>query len=254
MRCEVCGCGDFVEAEYTSDLGRAPALECVNCQALILDETAASGERNAIPSSSPLRCALESARIPFGTKIRRLSAADVEPSVNAHGDDLTCIQGHGSRPRTRRPSQPDAPAVTQSSRHPHRLQFISRVASAQILWAAARKDVFRLRQLLAESLLRIRTVEELSQRRCVGAEALIRVAAGALRHHRLGVRKLTMNLFGSHRPIHRELLNMTSFSSAAISFGALFVTMAITLGRSTSIRGQAAHQVRTWCPGEKSTL
>jgi hypothetical protein len=43
--CEVCGGTEFVPAEYTSEAGRAPALECIRCRALNLDESAAHDEK-----------------------------------------------------------------------------------------------------------------------------------------------------------------------------------------------------------------
>ncbi len=44
MHCEVCGYGHFVAAEYATQVGRAPALECARCGALNLDENAASND------------------------------------------------------------------------------------------------------------------------------------------------------------------------------------------------------------------
>jgi hypothetical protein len=44
MVCEVCGWDAFVAAEYASEVGRAPALECARCSALTLDERVATTE------------------------------------------------------------------------------------------------------------------------------------------------------------------------------------------------------------------
>ena len=44
MLCNVCGCSDFLPAEYKSEIARAPALECARCHALVLDEGAAATE------------------------------------------------------------------------------------------------------------------------------------------------------------------------------------------------------------------
>ncbi len=57
MQCEVCGWDDFVEAEYVSEHGRAPALECTRCYALNLTEDAArtSGEHDSIKLAIAVR-------------------------------------------------------------------------------------------------------------------------------------------------------------------------------------------------------
>ncbi len=58
MVCNVCGCADFVATEYVLDEGhRAPALECLGCRALALDENAASteAERESVKLAKALR-------------------------------------------------------------------------------------------------------------------------------------------------------------------------------------------------------
>jgi hypothetical protein len=46
MKCTVCGGDRFVNSEYQMDTGSAPALECVSCGALNLDESAAQSEED----------------------------------------------------------------------------------------------------------------------------------------------------------------------------------------------------------------
>ena len=42
--CEVCGWDRFERAEYASEVGTAPAFECVRCGAIALSEDAATTE------------------------------------------------------------------------------------------------------------------------------------------------------------------------------------------------------------------
>jgi hypothetical protein len=44
VKCSVCGSDRFIASEYKMDGGKAPALECVRCHALNLDEAAASSD------------------------------------------------------------------------------------------------------------------------------------------------------------------------------------------------------------------
>jgi hypothetical protein len=44
MQCNVCGGERFTKSEYQMDPGPAPALECLHCHALNLDEEAARSE------------------------------------------------------------------------------------------------------------------------------------------------------------------------------------------------------------------
>jgi hypothetical protein len=46
MRCKVCGHDEMVPTEYRSAEISAPALECVRCQAINLDERAAKSEKD----------------------------------------------------------------------------------------------------------------------------------------------------------------------------------------------------------------
>jgi hypothetical protein len=62
MRCSVCGKERFVTKKYRMDAGEAPALECLNCGTLNLDESAARHERDR--SSVRLAIAARAAVIP----------------------------------------------------------------------------------------------------------------------------------------------------------------------------------------------
>jgi hypothetical protein len=57
MQCEVCDWEDFVAADYATEQGRAPALQCVRCGALNLHESAASNdaERAAVRLAALVR-------------------------------------------------------------------------------------------------------------------------------------------------------------------------------------------------------
>src|SRR5947209_6522911 len=61
------GCEDLVQAEYVTELGRAPALECVQCRALNLNVVAAKDEeeRDSVKLAIAVReaiCQVPSAR------------------------------------------------------------------------------------------------------------------------------------------------------------------------------------------------
>ncbi len=60
ITCEICGAHEFAPAEYASDAGRAPALECTRCKALILDERAAytEEERESVKLAKGVRAAI----------------------------------------------------------------------------------------------------------------------------------------------------------------------------------------------------
>jgi predicted nucleic-acid-binding Zn-ribbon protein len=45
MACTVCGGNRFARDEYRMDSGTAPALRCIKCGTLNLDESAAESER-----------------------------------------------------------------------------------------------------------------------------------------------------------------------------------------------------------------
>jgi hypothetical protein len=62
MGCSVCGKDRFVTKEYRMDAGEAPALECVHCGTLNLDESVARNERDR--SSVRLAIAARAAVIP----------------------------------------------------------------------------------------------------------------------------------------------------------------------------------------------
>jgi uncharacterized Zn finger protein len=66
MQCEVCGGHNFVAAEYASELGRAPALECTGCGALKLDEGAANTEeeRDSVKLAIAVRAGICQIRVP----------------------------------------------------------------------------------------------------------------------------------------------------------------------------------------------
>ncbi len=60
LHCEVCEGGDFVEAEYASEAGRAPALKCTRCGALNLKPEAArtEEERDSVKTAIAVRNAI----------------------------------------------------------------------------------------------------------------------------------------------------------------------------------------------------
>jgi hypothetical protein len=60
VRCNICECVDFLPAEYASELGHAPALECACCHALVLDEDAAAteSERDSVKLAVAVRAAI----------------------------------------------------------------------------------------------------------------------------------------------------------------------------------------------------
>ncbi len=60
IACDVCGGREFVAAEYTSEVGRAPAFKCARCGALHLSVDAASSEdeRDSIKRAQALREAI----------------------------------------------------------------------------------------------------------------------------------------------------------------------------------------------------
>jgi hypothetical protein len=58
--CNVCGCQDFVAAEYAYEAGRVPAIECADCRALVLHEDAASDdeERDSVKLAIAARASI----------------------------------------------------------------------------------------------------------------------------------------------------------------------------------------------------
>ena len=65
MRCEICDGDMFARAEYVAGDVHAPALECLTCRAIALDETTAAPgeERDSVRRVKALRRAISSANM-----------------------------------------------------------------------------------------------------------------------------------------------------------------------------------------------
>ncbi len=80
MHCKVCGSDQLIETEYETGSLRAPALECVKCHALNLDERAAKSERD-LDSVRRAVAARQSAGMPYDSGTHRTDAGAVAAAI-----------------------------------------------------------------------------------------------------------------------------------------------------------------------------
>lgn len=59
MRCNICGCESLTATEYCAGSVRAPAMECSQCHAIVLDESVATSdeERDSVRMAVAVRAA-----------------------------------------------------------------------------------------------------------------------------------------------------------------------------------------------------
>ncbi len=73
MKCCVCGGGRFVATEYKTGKMSAPAMECVNCLAIILEEGLArtEEERESVKLAIAMRAAVRDMPASEGGRVLR---------------------------------------------------------------------------------------------------------------------------------------------------------------------------------------